>query len=236
MLYKYLLEIKNRIILVLSAWLLTMFTCYFYKNILLFLLIKINFKLYNLELFYFIATNLSDMFFVCLQLVHFVSFHCLIFLIIYHTLSFLAPGLFKFEYKKLILVIYISLILFVFSIILLHSCILPFLWDFFLTFQTNCGINVFFESKITEYFIFYKEIYFLTILIGQIFAAILLNIMLVKKKIDFIHKSRKLLYFTFILISTVITPPDVISQIIVGINFIVFYELIVLTIFFKKHT
>lgn len=193
MFYKYFLEIKNRVLLIVYAWFFCMITCYFYKNVLLFLLIKINFKLYNLELFYFITTNVSDVFSVCLRLSYFINYHFIFILITYHFFTFLSSGLFKSEYYLFKSVIFISYFFFIISIVFLHLSILPVLWDFFLILQTKCDINIFFESKITEYLNFYIEIYFLMILISQIFVIIVIKLILVKKK-KFLFLSLENLY------------------------------------------
>lgn len=235
MFYTYFTEIKNRIFLVVNSCVLTMLICYVYKKILLFLLVKINFKLYKLKVFYFITTNLTEVFSVCLQLISFVSFQLTTLLAIYHLVAFLTPGLFKFEYKILKLIINLCCLLCCFSIIFLHVYILPFLFDFFFKFMYSCGINIFFESKITEYFSFYKDVYFLTVLISQILAVILINLLLINNKINFVHKYRKIVYLSFILISTLTTPPDVVSQIIVSITFISIYEIIVLFVLTNKY-
>ena len=236
MFYQYFLEIKNRLILLFSSWILTSIVCYIYKNSLLFLLIKSNFKLYNMKLFYFITTNLIDVFSVCLQLVSFVSFQFLIILFFYHVISFLTPGLFKFEYNILKFVVKMCWGFFLMSLILMHMYVLPFLWTFFLKLQYNCGLIIFFESKLIEYFYFYKEVYLLLVSIGQIFSGILLNLVLTKKKINFMCKYRKLIYFSFILVSTLITPPDVVSQIFVSMCFVMFYEAVVILVFLNKYT
>ena len=235
MFLKYLSEIKKRVFLILFSCIVTTITCYFYKNVLLFLLIKLNYKLYSLKSFYFITTNLSDVFTVCLKCSYFISFQFLIILIIYHILMFLSPGLFNFEYKILRLLVCICVILFILSILILHLCILPFLWDFFLSFQENCKINIFFESKLTEYFEFYQNIYFVVILINQSFSFIILHLLLTNRKIMFILTSRKIVYFIFILFATLITPPDIISQILIGTGLILFYEFLVISVLFKEH-
>lgn len=231
----YVSEIKKRVFLILLSSIVTMMTCYLYKNVLLFLLIKLNFKLYNLKLFYFITTNLSDVFTVCLKCSYFISLQFLIVLIIYHSLMFLSPGLFNFEYKVLKLFVFICVILFILSLLLLHLYILPFLWEFFLSFQENCKINVFFESKLTEYFEFYQNIYFIVILISQSFSFLIVHLLLTSKKIIFITTSRKIVYFSFILIATLVTPPDIISQILIGTGLILFYECLILSVLFKEH-
>lgn len=235
MFYKYILEIKNRIILIISSWVFIMFTCYYYKNILLFLLIKLNLKLYHLKSFYFISTNLADVFSVCLKLSYFFSNQFTFLLLIYHIVMFLAPSLFKSEYYLLKIYILVNFLTFILGLVVLHVFLLPFLWEFFLTTQTNSKIQIFFESRITEYYDFYTKIYFLMILITQICGLILINLFVIKKKIIFVLKSRKPIYVFFIVISTIITPPDIISQVIISSYFIIFYEFIVLNLFFKKH-
>lgn len=232
---KYFLELKNRALVTFCSWVFTMCMCYFYKNILVFLLIKLNIKLYNLHTFYFISTNISDVFSVYLKLSYFISNQFAIILAVYHIGSFLAPGLFKFEYNALKLTFSVFGVLFIFSLILLHWFVLPFLCDFFFSFLSDSTINVFFESKLTEYFQFYKEIYFLICCIGQFFALILVYIYFIDKKINFILSSRKFVYVSFLILSTLITPPDVISQIIVTTYFIIFYELMLVGVFLKKY-
>ena len=73
MLYRYFFEIKSRILLIIISWIITILICYCYKEILLFLLVKLNVKLYSLNSFYFISTNLIDVFSVYLQLSYFIS-------------------------------------------------------------------------------------------------------------------------------------------------------------------
>ena len=235
MLSKYLLEIKNRVALSIATWILAMVVCYVYKNVLLFLLLKVNFKLYNLKVFYFITTNIIDVFSVSLSIGSFISFHCLIIVTLYHFFSFIIPALFNFEYNKLKVIVFTCFLFFYVSISTFHFYILPFLCDFFLTFQKSCSVNIFFESKITEYFNFYKSLYVLIVLIGQLFSVMLVNLLLITEKVLFLRKFRKIIYLGFVFISTVITPPDVFSQVLLSFFFIVNYELFIFNILIIKY-
>jgi len=49
-----------------------------------------------------------------------------------------------------------------------------------------------------------------------------------------IRRLRKILYFSFFVIATFITPPDVIYQLITGICMVILYELILIYILLKK--
>ena len=95
--YKYYIEIKNRFSLLLTCWLFTLTTCYFYKETLLFILI--NSSSYTEQ--YFIFTDISEIFYVYLQLTVFVSNQVTLLMLLYHNIIFLSSGLYKSEYEKL---------------------------------------------------------------------------------------------------------------------------------------
>lgn len=227
MLHKYFSEIKNRMFLIMMSWIVTVLVCYIYKDILLFMLIKLNRQLYNLESFYFISTNLTDVFSVYLQLSYFIGGQFAVFSLFYHVLIFLSPGLFKFEYE-IVKFIFISCFLFlVISVTMLNMLILPCIWDFFLSLQNTSNINIFFEAQILEYFKFYKTVYFLSLLIGQSFVCILFILRFVKEKQKFVTVTRKFFFASYVVLATLSTPPDIISQILISFCFIVTYEFIV---------
>jgi len=237
MLYKYILELKSRILLLVFSWIITFFTCYKYKKILFFLLIKINTKLYYLKSFYFISTKLTDVFSIYVQLSYFVSIHLFIFLLFYHVLVFISPGLFNSEYKTIKFTFFLGSFFCLLGFFILNIYILPYIWSFFLSFQNNHSsqsVNIFFEAQIIEYFKFYIYIHYLTVIVSQVFVLILIILHFTKNKIDFVTKTRKIVYFGFLILATIITPPDVISQIIICIGFILFYEFLIIIVVLKN--
>jgi len=158
MLYEYILEIKNRILLIATMWISLIVTCFFYKETLLFLSIKPNIYLYKENLLYFIATNLTDIFYAYLHLSYFVANQIVILYILYNIFTFLTPALYKLEYKNFKIVLFSIIFLWVLSFFILNLFVLPYCWNFFLSFQTtmvNQAIKVHFEAKITEYVDFY---------------------------------------------------------------------------------
>jgi len=236
MLYRYFFEIKSRILLIIISWIITILICYCYKEILLFLLVKLNVKLYSLNSFYFISTNLIDVFSVYLQLSYFISTQFSIAILFYHLLIFISPALFKHEYKILKLIIITSFLFFFFSVLMLNTFILPYVWAFFSGFQTSQNsesINIFFEAQITEYFNFYITMYYINVSIGQVFVFILLLMNFIDNKIKFVSNTRKVFYSIFLILATIITPPDIISQIIISLCFSFIYELIIIIILLK---
>lgn len=231
----YFLEIKNRLLLVSFFWVTSFITCYHYKEVILFLLIYNNSKLYSLNYVYFIFTNITDLFSTYFSISYFVSNQIFILILSYQIVVFLSPGLFKFEYDLIKFVTFVCLSFYLTSVCLLNNVVLPYLWEFFTSFHSGPSKEViFFESKITEYLYFYMDIYLITIFIGQVFAFIFLFLRLSETKQY--YKMRKFFYGGFICFATLATPPDIVSQICLSILFVILYELfIVFIIFIKLH-
>ena len=223
MLLKYFFEIKNRFILLSIGWLIYTCIAYLNKETLLYVIVKTNIN-NN-----FISTNVTDVFGCYLQIIYFTSFHLLVFLGVYHFSTFVYPALYSFEKKKLKDLIFLVFFFWFLSLFLFNLVILPFCWKFFLSFQQNSSkvVDIFFEAKITEYLETYFTVYFITILSLQFFVVIYLILSVLNKKLLLIKKTRKIFYLKFFIIATLLTPPDVISQLIVGSFFLAIYELII---------
>lgn len=230
-LYNYFLEIKNRFVLVIVCYIILFIVCYFYKETLLFLLVKSN----QLSLFYFISTDLTDVLNVYLDLSNFVSIQLTILSFLYHALTFFLPGLFFYEYQKIKFILFNSLCFVLISVFLYNVCILPCIWLFFLSFngESSYGINIFFESRITEYVELYKSFYFVTVLISQMFVIFIFSTKCVTNKVRFVAFVRKIFYFVFLMVATITTPPDVFSQLILVLVFVFIFEVLVLIVIFK---
>ena len=234
---KYIKEIKNRIFLILFSYLFSIIVCYLYKEAILFLLIKPSLSLVNKAPFYFISTNLTEIFTTYIQLARFVSTQFSIFFILYHILFFLAPGLYDFEYKKIKSILLIFICFWLIGFMILNFLILPRTCEFFMSFQDNVNnqaINLYFEAKIVEYVNFYVNVYFICVLNCQLFCFLYLFLEVLPNKLKFVKKFRKFSYLIFFIIATFITPPDVISQVIIAMSFIMIYEIIIVSVIFKN--
>lgn len=236
MLFYYFFEVKNRIILMLLCWVISLIVAYINKETVLFLIVKSNSAIYFNKSFYFIATNLTEIFSVYLDLSYFVAFQLTLFFCMFQVKSFLLPALYYNERRKFVFIYRTCIFFLLLSYIFLNQIVLPFCWDFFLSFfsNSNCSITIFLEIKVTEYLIFYISIYYLTVLLGQGFVIIFLMIDATKEKLLFIKTTRKLFYLLFFIIATLLTPPDVGSQLFLGCTFILIYEIIIVIIILKN--
>jgi sec-independent protein translocase protein TatC len=235
MFYKYFFELRNRFFLLVYGWIFTATISYFYKETLLFLLIK---PISSIPI-YFIFTNITEILSTYLKLVYFLSNQIFLICFAYHILMFLAPGLYYCEYQLLTKVVLLSFFFFFFSVFMLNTMILPACWHFFLSFQktitTSSTINLYFEAKINEYINFYVNLYYMCNLNCQMFMTIILFLIFIKNDLRLIKKFRKIFYLTFVVFATIITPPDIPTQLIFSASIIIIYEILIFSTLLKNY-
>ena len=94
--FKYFLELQYRLYFIFFNLFLTLCVSYFYKEVLLFLIIKpysINDKNFEFLLSYFIFTNVTDVFYMYLKLVYFITTQIGFLYIFYHIFVFQVGSL-----------------------------------------------------------------------------------------------------------------------------------------------
>jgi sec-independent protein translocase protein TatC len=237
---KYFLEIKNRLFLLFITCFSTVLIAYFYKETLLFLIVQPNYILSgDLAFFYFIFTDVTEIFAVHMQLITFLSFQIFVIIFIYHTFIFLSPAFFQAEYRYFKTIIKVIGFVWAMSMLLANYVIIPLTWNFFLSFQeliTNQSFNIHFEAKLSEYFNFYISLYYLCGFYFQVFVLLFLFLNYTKTNLNNIKRFRKLYYFSFVVFSTLISPPEILSQILISLFFISFYETLLFIFLFKSFT
>ena len=237
MIYTYYLEIKNRFVLLVLSWVSTIFICYCYKEILLFIIIKPIILNNNTISFYFIFTDIKEVFSVYISLIFFIGNQILIFYFIFHILSFFSLGLYKFEYRYLKLIFYTSVCFWFFSLIFLNKILFPLSLNFFLSFQLFSiikSLHLHFEAKLSEYLNFYIMFYYICTFYCQLFGILVFFFDYINTNIKLVKYFRKSFYYLFIFFSTLITPPDVISQVALSTCLIFIFEsLVFINIFFN---
>jgi len=224
--YQYYTEIKNRILLMLLTWASLLIVCYHFKEPLLFTFIDSN-KYYH-TVPYFIFTNVDEIFYVYLRLIFFITNQITFIIGLYHGLTFLASGLYQSEYNQLKSIIKIFIVTWLCSVVLLKKIVVPFSWSFFLSFQeTNNYLqpaSFFFEARILDYFNYFTNFYYICVANCQLLALTILFLNNVSEKVGTVKTFRKLFYLIFIVFSTITTPPDILSQIIMSSSLIMIYE------------
>jgi sec-independent protein translocase protein TatC len=168
---------------------------------------------------------------VYIQLIIFLSTQIAFIYFIYHCFNFLSLALFNWEYSLFSILLKLSAIVWCFSIILTNCVVIPLTWDFFFSFQKLASdqfMSLHFEAKLNEYLDFYISLYYLCIFYCQIFTIIIFFLSFVNFNLITIKKFRKLYYYIFVLFSTLVSPPDIISQILISLSLVFSYEILVI--------
>jgi len=236
--FRYVNEIKSRAICIIVSCCISSYMTYTYKAVLLYILIKPSQNILSKQGLYFIYTNLSELFYTYIDLVITVTAHSSGIFILFQIISFLKPGLYYSE-KKLINKYFIILIITWFiTIFATYKYIIPFSWTFFINIQDSIGDNkmdFFFEAKLNEYLSFVTSL-FNILLLNLLLINILLTYVYEKKEtIYYIKLFRKKIYFALFFIASIITPPDIISQLTVGFMSIFLLELYIYVLIIDKN-
>lgn len=225
---RYFLEIYNRFLIIILTWSLNFFVLFYYKEQIVFILGQHQETTFP----YFISTNLTEIFFVYLKLSSFLAFYFAYPIIVAQIALFIIPGLYKYEYLIVRNFFLLSILLYTATTVFTYKIFLPYCWKFFSSFQLKAEeslISLHLEARIADYLSFFFETYLLLNVILHIFLIFLF--FLYKVTLNSILKYRKLFYLLFFLFATLMTPPDVISQVIVGIFFLVFFEIFLFSLF-----
>ena len=95
----YIIEIKNRLILLIFSFTICLLTSYSYKETLLFLTIKNLEKNTQTNSIYFISTNLTEIISSYFELSYLNASLLITILMAYHVLAFFKPAITNFEYN-----------------------------------------------------------------------------------------------------------------------------------------
>jgi sec-independent protein translocase protein TatC len=234
---KYLFEIKNRGLLVLLSYFSVVLSSYYYKDILLFIILRPN-NIFNTKFnfFYFIFTDVTEIFYVYLKLIFFFSFQIIILMILYHFFLFISPALYKNEFKYFkIVLLSINFVGFI-SFIIAYFVIIPLSWNFFFSFQDlliNKSFAIHFEAKLIDYFNFYISLYYICGLYFQFFVLLFFILNYINNNYRNVKKFRKIFYFGFVVFSALICP-EIISQILISFLFILMYEIFLFIYIYHK--
>lgn len=238
---KYFLEIKNRTLLIITTIFAMILVSYLYKETLLFIIIqpeRLVFKNNSYSAFYFIFTNVTEILSVYIQLITFLSFQFFLLFVIYHCFVFFSPAMFKSEYIFLFFILRTSFIVWFLSALISNFLIVPITWDFFFSFQelfSSKFVNLHFEAKLTEYLEFYVVIYYVCAVYFQAFTILFFFLNYINDKTKVIRKFRKVYYYFFVIFSTLISPPDLISQFVISLFLIFVYEVFIFFIIVKSN-
>ena len=229
MVLKYMNEIKNRLLLSIFNWLFTVLCSYYNKDVLIYILTRP-------KLDYLVVTDLTEVFSAIMKLSIFTGNIFGSMFIFQQFCAFLLPALYPFEAAFLanlkgVLTTLITILVPIFCYYVVPMCqaIFIYMGDYL----TKNTLKVYFEIKLTEYVEFVEALFCGFVLVTLTFCFILMYLSYLEKTTlsSLVTTSRKKAYASFVILATVITPPDVFSQIVVSLSLAVLLELFVFFVF-----
>tara|TARA_Y100000590_G_scaffold267194_1_gene300071 strand:- start:1283 stop:2059 length:777 start_codon:yes stop_codon:yes gene_type:complete len=180
-----------------------------------------------------IFTALQETFLTYLKVSFFAAFFATSPFILIQVWKFIAPGLYKHEKKAIVPYLVLTPILFLLGGMLVYYLIMPLAIKFFLSFEstglsTNLPIQL--EAKVNEYLSLVMKLIFAFGLSFQlpIVLSLLARIGLIDAK--FLKERRKYVVVIIFAAAAILTPPDPITQIGLGIPLLLLYELSILSV------
>lgn len=232
-------EIKYRITYVFLSAIMTFVIAYSYSLELFYFFAKplINLKIDHFE-YSLIYTDITEAFFTYLNLSLYISFTFSFLFLIHQIVYFLIPGLYI---REVIFINNVKRTVYFFcflSTLITYFLMIPLIWHFFIsndTSNTISSMNIHFEGKLNEYVFVLIRVFFsiLFIFISPILLFILVRLKVIS--LNILINQRKISFITIFFLSALLSPPDIISQILLAIPLCLSYELIIFIILYKKN-
>ncbi len=226
-------ELRSRLIVSFVAVGIGFFIAYFFKEKLFEVLMKPLTDVMG-EGDKLIFTNLPEAFFVYLKTAFLAGIMAASPVILYEFWKFVAPGLYKKERVVLLPVVFLCSFFFIGGALFGYFIVFPFGFKFFLGFATEFIRPL---PSMKEYFSFASK---LLIAFGVVFEMPLI-IMLFSRlgliSVEFLKKNRKYAILLFFIVAAILTPPDVITQIMMAVPLMFLYEISIIgaRIFARKN-
>jgi sec-independent protein translocase protein TatC len=169
-----------------------------------------------------VFTGLAEAFFTYLKVALLTGLMLASPVIIYEFWMFVSPGLYKHERRLLIPIVLLSTIFFVGGALFCYFLVFPYCFQFFLGFANE---NIKALPSMKEYLALSAK---LLLAFGLVFELPLVITFMAKLglvTVPFLRKNRKYAVLIFFAGAAMITPPDVVTQIMMAIPLMALYEL-----------
>ena len=180
-----------------------------------------------------IFTALHETFITYLKVAFFAAMFISSPIILSQIWKFIAPGLYKNEKKALLPYLIATPTLFLLGGMLVYYLIMPLAIKFFLSFETSAHLNnlpIQLEAKVNEYLSLIMRLIFAFGISFQL--PVLLSLLARVGFIDskYLKERRKYVIVIIFAVAALLTPPDPITQIGLGIPLLILYELSILSV------
>ena len=180
-----------------------------------------------------IFTALHETFITYLKVAFFAAVFVGSPLLISQIWKFIAPGLYKNEKKALLPYLIATPVLFLLGGMLVYYLVMPLAIKFFLSFETAAQANslpIQLEAKVNEYLSLIMRLIFAFGLSFQL--PVILSLLARVGFVDsnYLKKRRRYVIVIIFAVAAILTPPDPVTQIGLGIPLLILYELSILSV------
>ena len=168
------------------------------------------------------AFKVTDSIKIYFQMIFYIALLLISPIILYQLWAFISPGLYEKERKVTLSYIPFAFILFIAGIAFSYFLLFPYILNFMLDLNARLGVEE--TIGINNYFSFLFQI---TLPFGLIFQLPIILLFFARLGIldpQIMVKYRKYAYFGLFVLAAMITPPDLMSHLIVTVPMFVLYE------------
>lgn len=180
-----------------------------------------------------IFTGLPEAFFTYLKVAFLTGIGLAAPVILYQFWMFVAPGLYEKERRLMIPIVLLSTVFFLGGALFGYFFVFPFGFKFFMSFATETIRPM---PSMREYLGFASKMLLAFGLIFELPLVISVMARLGLVSVDFLKKNRKYAILIFFIVSAILTPPDVVTQVMMALPLMLLYEISIIgaKIFRKK--
>ena len=225
----HLLELRTRVMRAGLAWIVATCICYFFAaDIYQFFLQPLAGAFGEQSDRRLIATSLPETFVTYLKLALYGGFFVAFPVVATQVYLFVAPGLFKHEKRVITPYLIVAPLLFFMGAAMAYFYVMPKAFEFFLSFEVPAGagqVPLMLEAKVSEYLGLVMHI---VLAFGLAFQLPILLTLLIRFGLvstQTLSKGRRYAVVILLTIAAFITPPDILSQVLLFIPLYALYEL-----------
>jgi sec-independent protein translocase protein TatC len=170
-----------------------------------------------------IVTDVTGSFFVPMKVTMLVAFLIALPVVMYQIWAFIAPGLYLHERKLILPLVVSSYSLFIIGMAFAYFLVFPTVFNFMASYNAPLGAEM--STDIDNYLSFAMTTF---LAFGITFEVPVVVVVLVHMKIVTLAKLKEIRPYVIVgafVISAVVTPPDVLSQLLLAVPMTLLYEL-----------